>query len=201
MKRRGRGFTLLEILFVLVLLGVLLGLVANTLLLGRLALASSESYAQRLGEVRAAQDFLRQAVQRTLPLQYGTGSTMSVFEGREGYLRFAATLPPNLGGGIQWHIIETIPSGGGKSLRVRFETARSQSWGESQLLLRDIRMLRFAYRGINAQGKRTEWLEQWPWPRRLPQQVRIAVETVGPIRWTPQVIALRLDLSGDLEMP
>jgi general secretion pathway protein J len=200
-NRRMNGFTLLEILVVLVLLGVLSGLVANTLLVGRRSLASAERYAQRLDEVRAAQNFLRQAVQRILPLQQGTGDARAVFDGGPQSLRFAATLPANLGGGIEWHILEVLDDGRGQALRIRFETPAAQAWGEPQWLLRDIRSLHLTYRGLGADGKSTAWLERWPWPRRLPQQVGIAIDATGPVPWVAQVIALRLDLSGNLEAP
>jgi general secretion pathway protein J len=199
MNRHIHGFTLLEILFVLVLLGVLAGLVANMLLLGRQSLATSERYAQRLDEVRAAQNFVRQAVQRTLPLQSGEGDARSMFEGRPEYLRFAATLPANLGGGIEWHVVEVVNDGPRRALRIRFESQASQAWGEPQWLLRDIKTVRLTYRGIGADGKSTDWLDCWPWPRRLPQQVGIAIDADGPVPWVAQVIALRLDLSGNLE--
>lgn len=201
MKRRMQGFTLLEILVVLVLLAALSGLVANTLLVGQRSLASSERYAQRLDEVRAAQSFLRQAVQHILPIQdQGSGSN-AVFEGAPQYARFAATLPANLGGGIEWHVIEVVTDGAGRGLRVRFQSLTAQAWGGPQWLVRDVRGVHLTYRGMGADGKPTGWLDHWPWPRRLPQQMGIAVDPQGPIPWVAQVIALRLDLSGNLGAP
>jgi general secretion pathway protein J len=201
MSRSSRGFTLLEMLFSLVLMGALMTLVASTVLLGQRALAHADRYAQRLDEVRAAQDFLRQALQQTLPLQYGDNSVAEVFEGRSQRLRFAARVPAGLGGGIQWHTVEWLDTPSGPALRVRFESRPGQPWGEPQWLLRGVRAVQLSYRGTDAVGRQTDWLTQWPWPRRLPRQVRIAAEVVGPVAWTPQTIALRLQLSGAAEAP
>lgn len=54
---RQTGFTLLEILVVLSLLGVLLGLVGAALVGANRATAKAERFSTRLDEVRAAQGF------------------------------------------------------------------------------------------------------------------------------------------------
>lgn len=201
MSRGSRGFTLLEVLFALVLMGVLMTLVASTVLLGQRALAHADRYAQRLDEVRAAQDFLRQALQQTLPLPYEGSGPLAVFDGQAHRLRFAARVPAGLGGGIEWHTLEWVQSPTGPGLRVRFESAPGQPWGEPQWLLRGVRAVQLSYRGTDAAGRPTDWLAQWPWPRRLPRQVRIGAEIAGPVPWTQQIIALRLELSGTAGAP
>lgn len=206
MTRSARGFTLIEILVALTLLGVLLTVMASSLLLAQRGLASADRYLHRLDEVRAAQNFLHQAIQQTLPIQrmqqdVGQEDAGQVFVGQPESLRFAAALPANLGGGIHWHILDVARQGKRPALRIRFEDSASMPWGEPQWLLREVRGVRLSYRGIDAMGKRTAWLDRWPWPRRLPRQVRIAVQADGPVPWTTQVVALRLDLSGELASP
>ncbi|CAG8871115.1 hypothetical protein PS627_04295 [Pseudomonas fluorescens] len=201
MTRPARGFTLLEILVALMLLGVLLTVVTSTLVLAQRGLNGADRYLQRLGEVRAAQNFLHQAIQQTLPIQRMPQGLGQVFVGEPDSLRFAAALPSDLGGGIHWHILDVAGDGKRQALRIRFETSASTPWGEPQWLLREVRAVRLSYRGVDTLGKRTAWLDSWPWPRRLPRQVRIAVQAEGPVPWTTQVIALRLDLSGELAAP
>lgn len=201
MTRSARGFTLLEILVALTLLGVLLTVVASSLLLAQRGLGNADRYLHRLDEVRAAQNFLHQAIQQTLPIQRMQQEAGQVFVGQPESLRFAAVLPADLGGGIHWHILDVARLGKRPALRIRFEDSASRPWGEPQWLLREVRGVRLSYRGIDAMGKRTAWLDRWPWPRRLPRQVRIAVQADGPVPWTTQVVALRLDLSGELAAP
>lgn len=201
MSRPARGFTLLEILVALTLLGVLLTVLASSLLMTQRGLASADRYLHRLDEVRAAQNFLHQAIQQTLPIQRMQQDAGQVFVGQPDSLRFAAALPADLGGGIHWHILDVARQGNRAALRIRFEDSASMPWGEPQWLLREVRGVRLSYRGIDAMGKRTAWLDRWPWPRRLPRQVRIAVQADGPVPWTTQVVALRLDLSGELAAP
>lgn len=201
MKRAARGFTLLETLLALMLLGILLTVVTTTLLFTQRSVTRADHYLHRLNEVRSAQNFLRRAVQQTLPIQYTREGVPQVFVGEPGLLRFAAVLPADLGGGIHWHILEVIGDGAAQALRIRFETGALAAWGDPQWLLRDVRAVRLSYRGFDTLGQRTEWLDRWPWPRRLPGYVRIAVDADGPVPWTTLVIALRLDLSDNVGEP
>lgn len=201
MTRSARGFTLIEILVALTLLGVLLTVLASSLLMTQRGLDSADRYLHRLDEIRAAQNFLHQAIQQTLPIQRMQQDAGQVFVGQPDSLRFAAALPADLGGGIHWHILDVARQGNHSALRIRFEDSASMPWGEPQWLLREVSGVRLSYRGIDAMGKRTAWLDRWPWPRRLPRQVRIAVQADGPVPWTTQVVALRLDLSGELAAP
>ncbi|OCR22098.1 general secretion pathway protein GspJ [Pseudomonas syringae] len=204
MRRLSRGFTLLEMLLALVLLGVLTALVAGALLGANRALLKGERYSQRLDELRATQNFLHKALQGALPLEIqAAGDDRAViFEGQPQRLRFAAGLDSVLGGGIQLHTFEVVGSGKGNALQVRFEHLQSAgggAWGQPQVLLHGVRDVRFSYRGRDTRGVRTGWLQTWPWPARLPEAIRINLNSDGPVAWFPQVVALRLELS-DLQV-
>ncbi|MQT28900.1 prepilin-type N-terminal cleavage/methylation domain-containing protein, partial [Pseudomonas helleri] len=62
MKRAVQGFTLLEVLVVLSLLGILLTLIAGAISGANRAMAKAERYSTRLDEVRSTQNFLRGAL-------------------------------------------------------------------------------------------------------------------------------------------
>lgn len=204
MSRLPRGFTLLEMLLALTLLGVLTALVAGALLGANRALLKGERYSQRLGELRAGQNFFHKSLQGALPLeiQAAGNDQVVIFEGQPQRMRFAAGLDSVLGGGIELHTIELIGTGNSNALQVRFEHLHSSgggAWGQPQLLLEGVRDLQFSYRGRDTRGARTGWLKNWPWPSRLPEAVRIDLNSDGPVAWFPQVVALRLELS-DLQV-
>lgn len=201
MSRQQRGFTLLEIMIVLSLLAVLLTLVGGALVGANRAVVKADHYTSRLDERRAAQRFLRQAISQALPLDLAENdpSGAGLFVGSAQRVQFAATLPGNLGGGIQLHTLEMSGPATDRRLQIAFAQVQDnvlRVWGEPQVLLRGVKGLSLSYRGVTPKGEASGWLAEWPWPGRLPRAVRVEVQMDGPVNWPGEVIALRLDLSG-----
>ena len=201
-----QGFTLLEMLLALALLGVLMGLLGTALIGANRALLKGDRYSQRLEQIRSSQNFLHRALEGALPVEIPTtgDETIRVFDGQPQRLVFAAGLNSALGGGIELHTLEVVTEGGHQSLHVRFDQLQrgaTQPWGQPQVLLDDMHDLRLSYRGRDERGRRTDWLPRWPWPARLPQAVRIDLRSEGPVPWVAQVVALRLELSDQQVAP
>ncbi|MFJ4064449.1 prepilin-type N-terminal cleavage/methylation domain-containing protein [Pseudomonas sp. NPDC089996] len=198
MKRQG-GFTLLEVLVVISLLGLLLGLVGSALVASTRAVAKAQRYSDNLDERRATQRFLRQSLSQVLPLTGRTadGRHTSTFEGAADSVMFYAPLPSSVGGGLYRQRLQVR----GHRLEVqlaRLDGRRLQAWGEPQRLLNGVEALHLQYRGYTPLGKATGWLAQWPWPERVPQAVRVDLRLNGSQQaWPTLQVNLLLDLSGD----
>jgi general secretion pathway protein J len=202
MKRNQRGFTLLEVMVVISLLGVLLTLIGAAISGANRAMAKAERYSNRLDEVRSTQNFLRSAIGQALPLAAGKpGESYSpMFQGDADSLRFYAPLPATVGGGVYRHQVSLVEGRLQVSLQ-RLQGETLQPAREPQVLLQQVEALHVSYRGVSPEGKTTEWLDQWPWPGRLPRAVRIDAQLAGAIAWPRQVVRLRLDLSGENTAP
>lgn len=205
MRRAQGGFTLLEIMLVLSLLGVLLILVGGAMLGANRAVLKAQRYTTGLDEMRAAQSFLRSSIGQALPLDTSEDDSESsgFFVGSAQRLQFVATLPGELGGGIHLHTLELSGPENKRDLQVAFEQIQSNAngtvlkpWGEPQVLVRNVETLNLSYQGVTPKGEPTGWLSDWPWPTRLPRAVRIDAKVNGPVPWLTEVVALRLDLSG-----
>lgn len=199
MRRAAQGFTLLEVLLAISLLGILLVLIGSALINTQRTLATTERFTTRLGQIRTAQFWLRQQLQQVLPLPLALAhqGPAQVFEGEPQRMQFIASLPPHLGGGLYRHTLRLGGSPQAPVLEMAFARltgpGASQPWGEPQALLRRVRQASFSYSGLDAQGRPTDWLPRWPWPQRLPQKVRIALQPQGSMAWPPLEVALRLD--------
>ncbi|MFK7607334.1 MULTISPECIES: prepilin-type N-terminal cleavage/methylation domain-containing protein [unclassified Pseudomonas] len=199
MKRAAQGFTLLEVLVVLSLLGVLLTLIAGAITGANRAMAKAERYSTRLDEVRSTQNFLRSAIGQTLPLAASAPGVKQspVFVGEPHSVHFYAPLSAHLGGGVYRY---SVTLAAGQRLQVIVQRLRDQSLlpaQEPQVLLHQVQSVNFSYRGISPKGEATDWLDHWPWPARLPTSVRVDAHLAGPVTWPLQSIDLRLDLSSD----
>lgn len=199
MNRRMQGFTLLEVLVVISLLGVLLTLIGAAITGANRAMSKAERYSTRLDEVRSTQNFLHHVVAQALPLAAGApGAEQSpMFTGDAHSMTFYAPLPATLGGGLYRYSLSLVA---GRRLQVNLERLQGQAllpMGDPQVLLHQVDAVQFSYRGVSPKGESTGWLEQWPWPGRLPLGVRMDAQLAGPVPWPMQSITVRLDVSGE----
>jgi general secretion pathway protein J len=202
MRVHSEGFTLLEMLLAITMIGIMLILIGSALTSSRHTLEMTNRYVSRLTEVRAAQDFIRQALQQALPLALANEAQPkdNVLTGNDQTLRFVAPLPSSLRGGLQTHSLTlALSSTGAKDLIVVFtpiSPADTRPWGEPQYLLHDVRSIRLAYRGLDNAQVPTGWIDTWPWNNRLPNYVRVEMEVEGPVQWPTLTVALRSNMDS-----
>lgn len=210
---RQRGFTLIEILLATVLLAMGLALGFATLRAATATVERAEALARDSERVRMASGFLRGRLQGALPIAFETDTRTGVpqrFVGEPERMRFVAELPAYLGrGGPALHDLQILRDGRDVVLAVSFSSVVGGTvFEESQArppepLASALAAVHFSYRGIDATGAPTGWLERWEGGDELPLQVRIEVQPRQGAPWPPVLVALpqgsgRMNMAGEV---
>ncbi|HYQ22361.1 type II secretion system protein J [Stenotrophomonas sp.] len=201
MKRRARGFTLVEVMLATVLLAGGLAL-AFASVRGAMAVSQrGEQIAADSERMRAVQALLRRQLAGALrsPIEVPDPTREPVFfHGDEEGMQFVADLPGYLGrGGPYLHTLQI--DGSPDQRRLLLDLVLLQE-GEQlpetpprppEVLADGLKDVRLRYRGIDAStGQMSEWLPRWDDTRRLPLLVEVQVVPVRGAPWPALVVAL-----------
>lgn len=199
MTEMQKGFTLLELLIGLVLLGLILTLLFGGLRLGARSWDSGDKRAADSAQLRAIHGFIRRELSQTHPLRWKNGvEARLAFIGEPGALKFVAPLPVQAGGGGLYFLGLELGNGdGGQRLmmkRVLVNSAAkdfsSLEQGEQSVLADHIDRMSISYFGAPTPQGEPAWQEKWDDPQRLPLLVRIQVKSNGGRDWPELVVPL-----------
>jgi general secretion pathway protein J len=211
-----RGFTLVELLLALTLMGMLLALTYGGLRAATRAADRGQAILEDSSRIRMAHQFVHQQLNQMMPLVFEENedrSERTVFLGEPNRIRYVATMPGYLGfGGPQVQELAIVP-GPDNALQLVLYHALLQGFEESFLyerdpipLVEDISFAEFAFLGFDETGALTGWSNTWAEPGMLPASVALDVEFVEDvyIRWPQLTASVRVDpsalsdLAGDL---
>lgn len=179
-----RGFTLLEVLLAVILLGLLIAGAYSGIRASAHAMRAGEASIERTDRLRTAQEFLRRQISHIMPLQFArdesTGA-IHVFDGNARMLRFVAPMPGYLShGGPYVQTLELAPGKDGLQLRFSdvmlngYDPDKSASDPANTVVLLDhIADGRFEYRSLDVDGNLTDWSSDWRDPEITPLMVRV----------------------------
>lgn len=223
----GRGFTLLEMLVVMVLLSIIMLAMVSAM---RSAGQSSERVDARLemqDEDRVAERFVRGALgrisarplsgtplQSTLPMgaapQSDSGGPPVLFSGTPNQVSWVGVLPARYGAGGRsyFHLgVESAGQGGG-ALVIRYAPWNDQpefpDWGSasSQVLMTDVTGIALRYENDRPQNidANSEWEDTWGHADRVPASVVIAIQrgSRAPLEWAVPLWPLPVSRPGGL---
>lgn len=205
MKRHAAGFTLIEVLLATVLLASGLALAFATLRSATAMTQRGELISQRNERMRAVEGFLRRRLASAAPIAFATDpETLRSYRflGEARRMRFVADLPDYLGrGGPYLHDIQVADQGAGLTVAFSMvqagQTVREQRPRPPEDLAKELKSVRFRYRGLDEEGALGEWQPQWRKAESLPLQVSIEVETALGERWPPLVVSLAQGSGGE----
>jgi general secretion pathway protein J len=184
------GFTLLELLVAITLLGLLMAALFGALRLGARVWERADARLDASTTTQVVQDFIRQRLTGMLPLEttppgLAEGDVFEpAFVGTLGAVRFASPAPEYLGAGI--HLMELALAGAGgvdgtRNLVLRWRplepdgrTAEDVA-PEERVLIENIEALELAYFGAIDPAQPPGWWQTWEGQAELPQLIRLRV--------------------------
>jgi general secretion pathway protein J len=198
MNQVALGFTLVELLIALTLLGLILSLLLGGFRFGISAWESGGHRMARSNEVVAVQDLLRNEISqaRGLLVDSRASGTNKTFKGSPRELEFAAPLPAHMGaGGYYLFSLGARDIRGRTRLALAWRTYRPDMFAAGRegtaaeaLLLDDIRSIAFAYYGQSDEDEQPVWTDDWGDRRSLPKLVRLRLEfAAGERRYWPEL--------------
>jgi general secretion pathway protein J len=207
-KSATAGFTLLEVLASLVLLALLLVGVYSGIRTATHSVTSGTAAITRIDQIRSAQQFLRRELAQSMlqPIGRTDKGEDIFFVGDAREMRYVAPLPGYLGKlGPQLQQLKLVDDGK-QGLRLELSLALlppdgkpPKPLGEPQVLMDHLTQGSFDYRGVDAQARSLPWAPSWADGRRLPQLVRIKLQTDRGHAWPELDVPLRaspLDNTG-----
>jgi general secretion pathway protein J len=191
--RRPGGFTLLELLVALAVMGMIALMLAGTTQYGIAAWRRTDAFAATAGELLLGRTILARDLARAYPEWRieGDGSPRVAFDGTADSMRFLAPAPDSMGGaGLARFSLAVGGDHGDRflALAAGLELGTGETAPASVLLDRAVR-IEFAYYGPPAPGAAPSWQEEWRARAELPMLVRVRVVLPpGDARHWPELI-------------
>ncbi len=204
-----KGFTLLELLISITLLGMILVLLFGGLRLGVRSWDAVQQQVDNLNTVRSVESFLRREMTQIQPYRWkaGIGQRLA-FLGERNKVNFVAPLPARIGGGGLYAISLEIESNAqGKRLIWRHvplsplvEDFASVSQAPEIILagaeLNAVDDIWLTYFGRVNDSAAPAWLDRWESDTRLPMLIKVRVRFASGSEWPDFVVAPLLSPEG-----
>ncbi len=179
--RRTRGFTLVELLVAITLLGLIAVALSGALRFGVRVWDTGAERGAQMNRIEAAQRFLRHRIGQAVVVAASpvTAQERPSFVGEEERLRFVSLLPPHLGAGgfYNFELRVAEAADGSRRLLLSWGLHRPDAdWDPAdasddfrRVLIDDIAAATLRYFGALEGEDEPGWHESWDEPSRLPQ--------------------------------
>jgi general secretion pathway protein J len=199
-----RGFTLLELIVALVLLGLLSAVLFGSIRLAGRSTDRGEAAAENASSMRLVQQFLRANLEAQHPLRMRKMTDWPLlFSGTQDELRYASMLPPRIAGGGVWlyrlRLVADDPRSPLVLDRMIPDLTASElpdfpNDAERSVLADDIAKLKIGYFGRDpdaAPSMEPTWRDTWSDAQKLPLLIRIDVQPKAGPAWPTLYVAPR----------
>ena len=203
-----RGFTLLETLIGLTLLGIMLVLIYSSLNIGLRAWDTGDKRVSEASHQRVVQSFLRRELSQLFPVRWrGIPESKIAFEGGKDEIKFVTMLTLGASireGGLQWgHLyVADNEAPGGEQRRTLFIkrsgfNLQAKDWDGLEAakpipLIAGVKSFEIAYYGAENETADPQWTSEWTNALRMPQLIKLTLEVDTGRNVPPLIVNLRL---------
>jgi general secretion pathway protein J len=197
-SREASGFTMLELLIAISLLGFILALLFGGMQLGARSWDAGELRSGNNTHLALLQGFLRRELNQIAPFRWKKKNVNQefAFAGESGKLSFVAPVAVRLGpGGLHLVRLELVQDRDGSQFVMRqilpdSDTAdfAALDSAEKIVLAEQVESVSFAYFGAESKDAEPQWTDRWDNLKRMPYLIRIRVKFSNGRDW-PDLVA------------
>lgn len=180
-RYRAHGFTLLEVMVAIALLGLILVTLYSGLYSARLHWQAGQQKVTSTEELRILDRVIRKYLSSAIPITHISKTRREIlFSGEADSLTFITRLPAHRGGGGLFQVtLATRPDNNNKQLVLFYHSLNKPDAfdasvnSESVTLMTNIEGVSFSYLAMPGKDKQFEWQKDWKEANELPGIVRI----------------------------
>lgn len=195
--RRSQGFTLLELLIGMTLVGFILSLLFAGLNLGTRSWEAGERRMVTSSRQAVVVDFIRRAIEQTYPLRWRVGEEDRLaFAGEAESLRFVGTVAMHDGAsGNHLIALDLVDGETGRDLVMRWQLPDPGAPGfepieqaEPKVLIKAVKEMALAFFGAQSETEDPAWHDQWLDQKTPPELIRLQLTMENGETW-PDIVA------------
>jgi len=201
MRRIQSGFTLVEVVLAMVLLGTMMLLLYGGINFSLRSWNAGDANGRRVADGQIADNFLRREVGELYPMRWQDPNVLRyAFEGKQHDLRFVSSRRAGVSaGGLSVVAIQAEQGSAPRTFDLTMRRAQASGdvndfspleQAKPSVLLAGIEGVDFAYFGAVNDFSDPEWTDDWKYPARMPQLVRMTVHGAHGDTLPPMTIRL-----------
>lgn len=187
MKRRARGFTLIEVVIAMTLLATIMVLVYSGLTFALRSWDAGDANGRRVADRRLGENFLRREMTEMFPMRWKDATAVKfAFEGEQDHMRFVSSRPAGLTqGGLSLVAVEVQPGQEPRTRNLVMRRAMPEDEAvdfspldkvDPVLLIANVESAQFSYFGAESEFAEAKWMESWSFKAAMPLLVKLRIK-------------------------
>jgi general secretion pathway protein J len=202
-RRRNAGFTLIELVVAMTILGAMMLLLYSGLSFGLRSWDVGDAVGRGAADRRIGEHFVRRELGELFPMRWKDATRLRfAFEGTPQSLRFVSSRPAGIAmGGLSLVGLEVAGDAraGNRNLVMRrampddnAESFAPLDQAEPAVMIAGVEAVEFAYFGAENDFTDPKWNDDWPYAARVPLMIRIRIKRTDGTVLPEMVVRLML---------